>query len=134
LKKVFTNGCFDVLHVGHIEMLEFCKSLGEVTVGLNSDSSIKRIKGNERPINNVTDRIKMLKACRYVDFVVTFEDNTPINLITKLKPDIIVKGGDYLPKDVIGFGISEIIIFNYLEGYSTTNIIKKIKSNSTGVL
>ncbi len=134
MKKVFTNGCFDVLHVGHIEMLEFCKSLGEVTVGLNSDSSIKRIKGNERPINNVTDRIKMLKACRYVDFVVTFEDNTPINLITKLKPDIIVKGGDYLPKDVIGFGISEIIIFNYLEGYSTTNIIKKIKSNSTGVL
>lgn len=129
MKTIFTNGCFDILHRGHFELLKFCSSMGNVTVGLNSDSSVVRLKGQYRPINNQEDRKFMLESCRYVDKVVIFNEDTPFNLITKLKPDIIVKGGDYEKKDVIGADLCEVKIFNFVDGHSTTSIIKKLGEN-----
>ena len=126
--RVFTNGCFDILHKGHVELLAYCKSLGQVTVGLNSDESVKRLKGLSRPMNTEIDRKRILEALRYVDEVVIFQEDTPYNLITKLKPDLIVKGGDYRPNEVIGSDICEVIIFNTLNGYSTTSLINRIIS------
>ena len=126
--RVFTNGCFDILHNGHVELLAYCKSLGQVTVGLNSDESVKRLKGLSRPMNTEIDRKRILEALRYVDEVVIFQEDTPYNLITKLKPDLIVKGGDYRPNEVIGSDICEVIIFNTLNGYSTTSLINRIIS------
>jgi D-beta-D-heptose 7-phosphate kinase/D-beta-D-heptose 1-phosphate adenosyltransferase len=127
---VFTNGCFDILHSAHIELFKFCKSLGKtVIVGLNSDNSIKRFKGNTRPINNVNERIKMLNAIDYIDFIIIFDDDTPINLIKNIKPDFLVKGGDYTIENIIGREFAKnTIIFNYINGLSTTNIIKQIKN------
>lgn len=128
-KIVFTNGCFDILHVGHIRLLDYAKSLGSVLiVGLNSDASVKKLKGDKRPINNENIRKEMLLALKSVDEVIIFEQQTPIELIKKIKPDIIVKGGDYKPEEVVGFGLSEIVIFNYLNGYSTTKIIENINN------
>lgn len=126
--KVFTNGCFDILHVGHVELLKFCKSRGKVIVGLNSDDSVKRLKGSTRPYNAQEDRKKVLEACRYVDEVYIFEQDTPWNLINELKPDIIVKGGDYKKEDVVGNDIAEVIIFNFIPGRSTTSTLNKIRS------
>jgi len=121
---VFTNGCFDLLHRGHVELLKYCDTLGDkVIVGLNSDASIKRIKGSSRPINSQKDRMYMLLALKYVDEVIIFNDDTPYNVIKLLKPDIIVKGGDYEQQDVIGNDIAKVKIFNYVNGYSTTKII-----------
>jgi D-beta-D-heptose 7-phosphate kinase/D-beta-D-heptose 1-phosphate adenosyltransferase len=131
-KTIFTNGCFDILHVGHIELLKFCKEQGEVTVGLNSDRSVKRIKGMNRPINNEKDRATLLLSCKFVDKVVIFDEDTPIELIRKIKPDIIVKGGDYLPQEVVGAEMAEIQIFNFIQGYSSTAVINKIKSGFFG--
>jgi D-beta-D-heptose 7-phosphate kinase/D-beta-D-heptose 1-phosphate adenosyltransferase len=131
-KSIFTNGCFDILHVGHIELLKFCKEQGEVTVGLNSDRSVKRIKGMNRPINNEKDRATLLLSCKFVDKVVIFDEDTPIELIRKIKPDIIVKGGDYLPQEVVGAEMAEIQIFNFIQGYSSTAVINKIKSGFFG--
>ena len=126
-KTVFTNGCFDVLHRGHMELLKFCSSLGKVVVGLNSDSSVRGLKGPQRPIFHSTDRKFMLECCKYVDEVIIFKDDTPLNLIKNIKPDIIVKGGDYKREDVVGNDICDsVIIFNYLDGYSTTEIIKSL--------
>ena len=123
---VFTNGAFDILHLGHVRLLEFCKSLGGyLIVGLNSDDSVKRLKGPKRPINNQNDRLIILKALRYVDEVVIFEEDTPYNLIKEIRPDIIVKGGDYKAGDVVGHDLARVVIFNFQDGYSTTNIIKK---------
>ena len=129
-KVIFTNGCFDIIHVGHIRLLEFAKTLGsKLVVGLNSDVSIKRLKGLERPINNQTDRAVLLSAIKYVDEVIIFEEDTPYDLITLIKPDIIVKGGDYTYDTIIGKEYcKEIKIFKTLQGYSTTNIINKSKS------
>lgn len=128
-KVVFTNGCFDILHKGHIELLKFCKSLGNtVVVGVNSDKSVKRLKGESRPINSQEDRRDILKAIRYVDHVFVFEEDTPYNLIKKTQPDIIVKGGDYKKQDVIGADLCEVIIFDYLDGYSTTETVQCIIS------
>tara|TARA_R100000664_G_C2649350_1_gene70706 strand:+ start:116 stop:508 length:393 start_codon:yes stop_codon:yes gene_type:complete len=124
---IFTNGCFDILHRGHIELLRFCKGNGDtVFVGLNSDSSVKRLKGEKRPINNQNDRKLMLESLRYVDKVFVFEEDTPYNLINKIKPDMIVKGGDYNPQDVVGADICEVRIFKYVEGYSTTKAIQNL--------
>ena len=92
---VFTNGCFDILHRGHIELLKYCKSLGKVTVGINSDKSVSNLKGPRRPFFSQEDRKFMLESCKYVDDVIIFDEETPYNLIKTLKPDIIVKGGDY---------------------------------------
>ena len=122
---VFTNGCFDILHRGHIELLKYCKSLGHVVVGLNSDRSVKKLKGENRPYFLEKDREFMLRSCRFVDGVIIFDEDTPYNLIKKIKPDIIVKGGDYKEKDVIGSKIAEVKIFNYIDGYSTTKILEQ---------
>ncbi|MEO0139063.1 MAG: D-glycero-beta-D-manno-heptose 1-phosphate adenylyltransferase [candidate division WOR-3 bacterium] len=132
-KIVFTNGCFDILHRGHLELLKFAKSLGDVlVVGLNDDDSIKRLKGEGRPINKLEDRAFALLATKWVDFVIPFSEDTPERLIMELEPDVLVKGGDYDIKSVVGadFVISRggrVEIFKYIEGYSTTEIIKRIK-------
>ena len=126
-KIIFTNGCFDIIHRGHIELLNFCFSLGDkVIVGLNSDNSIKRLKGNSRPVNSQQDRKTILESIKYVHKVIVFNEDTPYNLIKEIKPNIIVKGGDYKPKDVIGKNISEVKIFNHVKGYSTTKKIESI--------
>lgn len=126
MQSIFTNGCFDIIHKGHVELLAYCKSLGHVTVGLNSDASVKRLKGMSRPMNNEGDRKRILEALRYVDEVVIFEEDTPYELIRKLKPDVIVKGGDYRADEVIGSDLCEVRIFKTVNGYSTTSIINRI--------
>ena len=124
---VFTNGCFDIIHRGHIELLMYCKSIGrKVIVGLNSDCSVKRLKGVSRPVTSQYDRKIVLEALKYVDKVIIFYEDTPYDLIKIIKPDIIVKGGDYNKEDVVGNDLSEVKIFNYVDGYSTTKTIKHI--------
>lgn len=123
---IFTNGCFDMLHRGHLELLSFCKSLGDVVVGLNSDESIRLLKGRERPINTQSDRKYFLESLIYVDKVIIFNDLTPYTLIEKIKPDIIVKGGDYNVESVVGNDLCEVKIFKYVKGYSTTKKIQDI--------
>jgi D-beta-D-heptose 7-phosphate kinase/D-beta-D-heptose 1-phosphate adenosyltransferase len=126
-KVVFTNGCFDIIHRGHIDYLEQSKKLGHrLIVGLNSDASVKRLKGESRPINNEDDRWKALRALKCVDDVYIFEEDTPYNLIRKIQPDIITKGGDYKPEDVIGNDLAKVVILPYTENYSTTNIVSKL--------
>jgi len=121
-KRVFTNGCFDILHRGHFELLKFCKNIGSVTVGINSDESVRRLKGSGRPIIKIEDRIFALSSCKYVDEVFVFDADTPLALIEQIRPDIIVKGGDYLPSQVIGSEFAQVVIFPYRNGYSTTEI------------
>ena len=124
---VFTNGCFDILHRGHIEYLEQSKKLGNrLVVGLNSDNSVKRLKGETRPINNQQDRQRALEALRCVDEVRIFDEDTPYNLIKDIKPDIVTKGGDYKPEDVVGNDLAKVVILPYVENYSTTNIVSKL--------
>tara|TARA_R110001583_G_scaffold31600_1_gene107855 strand:+ start:23763 stop:24158 length:396 start_codon:yes stop_codon:yes gene_type:complete len=124
---VFANGCFDIIHRGHLELLIYAKSLGDtLIVGLNSDKSVKKLKGESRPIFSESDRKFMLESIKYVDKVVIFEEDTPYNLIKATKPDIIVKGGDYVKDDVVGADICEVKIFRYEEKYSTTKIIQDI--------
>ena len=125
---VFTNGCFDILHRGHMELLKYCKSLGgHVVVGLNSDSSVKQLKGATRPFFTQQDRKFMLQSCMYVDEVVIFNQETPYEIIKDLKPDIIVKGGDNNKEEVVGHELAEEKIFNYINGYSTSKIIGDAK-------
>lgn len=124
-KVIFTNGCFDIIHRGHIELLNYCFSLGDkVIVGLNSDNSIKKLKGNSRPINSQQDRKIILESIKYVHKVIVFNEDTPYNLIKDIEPDVIVKGGDYNPEDVVGRDLCEVKIFNYVDGYSTTKTIQ----------
>lgn len=102
-KVVFTNGCFDVIHAGHIDLLQKAKEKGDIlVVGLNSDSSIRRLKGNSRPINTLNQRIKVLSSIQYIDYIVVFDDETPLQLIEEIKPNVLVKGGDYKFKEIIG--------------------------------
>ncbi len=126
-KIVFTNGCFDILHRGHITYLFEAKKLGDVLViGLNSDSSVKRLKGEKRPINSEKDRALLLSALEMVDYVVIFEEDTPYEILSKIKPDVLVKGGDYKVENVVGREFaSETVIIDFVDGYSTTNIINK---------
>jgi len=128
-KIVFTNGCFDILHVGHVKYLQEAKSFGDVLiVGLNSDASVKRLKGESRPINIAQDRAYLLAALEAVDFVVPFEDDTPYELIKMIKPDTLVKGGDYEGKDVVGTEFArELKLVDFVDGKSTTMTIKKIQ-------
>lgn len=130
LKIVFTNGCFDILHRGHVEYLQKAKELGDLLIlGLNSDSSVKRLKGENRPINNEKDRAIVLSALECVDFVIIFDEDTPFELIKNLKPDILVKGGDYKLENVIGREFAkETILIDFVDGYSTTKTIKNIKN------
>lgn len=126
--RVFTNGCFDVLHLGHIELLKHCAGLGEVIVGLNSDESVRRLKGSSRPLNSEHARNEVLKSIRYVSQVYVFNEDTPYRLIEWLKPDLIVKGGDYKPEEVVGNELCEVQIFNTIQGYSSTRYIEIISS------
>tara|TARA_R100000008_G_scaffold58463_2_gene36291 strand:+ start:3833 stop:4240 length:408 start_codon:yes stop_codon:yes gene_type:complete len=130
-KIIFTNGCFDILHRMHVELFRFCKSKGDkVIVGLNSDSSIKRLKGEQRPIFNQDDRKFLLESLDCVDEVIIFDEDTPYELIRKIKPDYIVKGGDYKPEDIAGNTITKVIIFNYNENYSTTRALQSLQKAS----
>jgi D-beta-D-heptose 7-phosphate kinase/D-beta-D-heptose 1-phosphate adenosyltransferase len=128
-KIVFTNGCFDVLHLGHVKYLEKAKSFGDILiVGVNADASVKRLKGAERPINPAYDRAYLLASLKAVDFVVVFEEDTPYDLIKEISPEILVKGGDYEGKEVIGSDlVKEVRLVTFVEGKSSTNIINKIK-------
>ena len=129
-KIVFTNGCFDILHRGHVEYLQKARELGDLLVlGLNSDNSVKRLKGNDRPINNEMDRSIVLSALECINYISIFDEDTPLELIKIVKPDILVKGGDYKIEDVVGREFAkETVLINFVDGYSTTNIIKKINS------
>lgn len=131
-KIVFTNGCFDILHLGHIDYLAAASELGDLLiVGLNTDLSVSKIKGNNRPIQDEVSRAFVLASLGFVDAVVYFGEDTPYNLIKKILPDILVKGADYKPEDIVGYDIvknkgGEIVTIEFLEGYSTTGIEKKI--------
>jgi D-beta-D-heptose 7-phosphate kinase/D-beta-D-heptose 1-phosphate adenosyltransferase len=132
-KIVFTNGCFDILHVGHIRYLAKAKKLGDfLIIGLNSDSSVKELKGEDRPINSFEDRATLLSAIESVDLVIMFEEQTPENLIKDIVPDILVKGGDYNIEDIVGYQTvmqngGQVKTLSFYDGYSSTNYINKIK-------
>lgn len=131
-KIVFTNGCFDIIHLGHIRYLKKAKMLGDILiVAINSDESVKRLKGEKRPINNEKDRLEMLAELNFIDYVILFSEDTPYNIIRAIKPDILVKGGDYSPEEVVGKDIVEsyggnVEIIDLVEGKSTTNILNKV--------
>jgi D-beta-D-heptose 7-phosphate kinase/D-beta-D-heptose 1-phosphate adenosyltransferase len=126
---VFTNGCFDILHAGHIALFHFCRSLGDIViVGLNSDASIQRLKGQSRPIYSLEDRIRMLESIEYIDFIIPFSEDNPFELVRMIRPDYLVKGGDYTKESVIGKEFAkDVVIFNYIEGKSTTQTIQRMK-------
>lgn len=132
-KIVFTNGCFDILHPGHVDYLSKAAQLGDLLIiGLNSDESVTRLKGSGRPVNNEYSRIVMLAAFYFVSAVVVFEEDTPYELIKKIQPDILVKGGDYKPEEIVGYDIvrkkgGSIKTVDFLPGYSTTSLIMKIQ-------
>ena len=130
-KIVFTNGCFDILHVGHVKYLEVAKSYGDVLIlGLNADSSVRKLKGPTRPINSQDDRAYILASLESVDYVVIFEEETPYELIKLIKPHVLVKGGDYEGKEVVGQDIAdELKLVQFIDGKSTTNTIKRIQEN-----
>lgn len=135
---VFTNGCFDVLHRGHVELLRDARALGDVlVVGVNSDASVRRLKGADRPVNRAEDRAAVITALSCVDYVVVFEDDTPIQLITRLRPDVYVKGGDYradlLPETPVvqQYG-GRVQIIDYLPGRSTSAIIERVRAGTVG--
>ena len=130
-KIVFTNGCFDILHVGHVKYLEVAKSYGDVLIlGLNADSSVRKLKGPTRPINTQEDRAYILASLESVDYVVIFEEETPYELIKLIKPHVLVKGGDYEGKEVVGQDIAdELKLVQFVDGKSTTNTIKRIQEN-----
>jgi len=129
-KIVFTNGCFDILHVGHVKYLEEAKSYGDVLIlGLNSDKSVRRLKGKSRPVNSEDDRAYILASLEAVDYVVKFYDDTPLALIEAVQPHILVKGGDYAGKDVVGQDIAdELRLVEFVEGKSTTKTIERIQN------
>lgn len=133
LEVVFTNGCFDILHPGHVRYLEKSASLGDkLIVALNDDDSVKRLKGKERPVNVLADRMEVMAALCCVDAVTSFSEDTPFELISALIPDVITKGGDYKPENVVGADIVEeaggkVVIIDFEAGYSTTSILKKSK-------
>jgi len=127
-KIVFTNGCFDILHTGHLTLLKEARSLGnKLIVGLNSDDSVKRLKGRNRPVNSVNIRKEQLELIPYVDEVIVFDSDTPYELIKELKPDLIVKGGDYTVEEIVGHDLAPVHIVPTVEGYSTTKILETNK-------
>ncbi|MCD6412769.1 MAG: D-glycero-beta-D-manno-heptose 1-phosphate adenylyltransferase [Elusimicrobia bacterium] len=133
-KIVFTNGCFDIIHPGHVYLLKKAKSFGDIlVVGLNSNSSVARIKKG-RPINNFRFRSEVLDSLKFVDFVCGFSEKTPLALIKRVRPDVLVKGGDWKESEVVGADFvkslgGEVKIIPYKKGFSTTGIIKKVKMN-----
>lgn len=131
-KIVFTNGCFDILHRGHVEYLAKAAALGtKLIIGLNTDASVRRLKGEARPINDQEARAILLSSLLFTDKIVFFDDDTPLELIRYIQPDILVKGNDYQPENIVGYDIvkakgGEVITVNLTEGFSTTSILKKI--------
>lgn len=136
-KIVFTNGCFDLLHYGHLHYLAQARDLGErLVIGLNSAASVSRLKGPGRPINDELTRTHLLAALEFVDAVVIFEGDTPLELIKLVEPDLLVKGGDWRPEQIAGSDVvlekgGRVLCLPYIEGYSTTNIERKILGKST---
>lgn len=124
---VFANGCFDLLHPGHISLLEYCATIGYVIVGLNSDASVSRLKGPTRPIMNQDQRKYSLESCRFVDEVHIFDEDTPLQLIKKLRPDYIVKGSEFRKDEVIGAEYAEVLLFTPTHDVSTTKILNRVK-------
>lgn len=134
-KVVFTNGCFDILHYGHVHYLAQARSLGDkLVIGLNSKASVTRLKGENRPINDDLTRQYLLASLQYVDAVVVFEEDTPINLIKVVQPDVLVKGGDYTIETIVGADIvisngGEVKCLDFVKGYSTTSIEERLKND-----
>ncbi|PLX12175.1 MAG: D-glycero-beta-D-manno-heptose 1-phosphate adenylyltransferase [Marinilabiliales bacterium] len=134
-KIVFTNGCFDILHRGHVEYLAQAANHGDVLViGLNTDNSVKRIKGEKRPVQDEKARAILMASLSFVSAVVLFDEDTPYDLIQKVQPDVLVKGSDYNVEDIVGYDIvtakgGEVVTIDFIEGYSTTSIIDKLKQN-----
>ena len=131
---VFTNGCFDLLHPGHVIYLQKAREFGDVlVVGLNDDDSVRRLKGRARPINSLQDRACMLSALRAVDLVIPFAEDTPFELIRRLRPDVLVKGGDYQTEEIVGADVvrdngGEVAVIPFVRGYSTTSLIARIRA------
>lgn len=132
-KTAFTNGCFDILHEGHLFSLsQAAKEADFLIVGVNADASVKKLKGNTRPVNNETSRAKLLAALEMVDAVIIFEEDTPLELIKQIMPDVLVKGGDYKPEEIAGAreviaAGGRVVINPLVQGFSTTSIIEKMK-------
>ncbi len=135
-KIVFTNGCFDILHAGHVDYLEKAKALGDILiVGLNSDSSVKRLKGKDRPINSQELRKRVLEGLKAVDLVIIFDEDTPERLIKEIKPDVLVKGGDWKIENIVGADFvqsygGEVKTIDFVYDISTTKIIQKARNGS----
>jgi len=131
-KIVFTNGCFDLLHLGHIDYLSKAKDFGDVLIiGVNTDDSVRRLKGATRPVTDEISRSVILASLQFVNAVILFDEDTPYNLIKQVQPDMLVKGSDYKAEDVVGYDIvkakgGEIVAIDFLEGYSTSSILSKI--------
>jgi rfaE bifunctional protein nucleotidyltransferase chain/domain len=135
-KIVFTNGCFDILHLGHVDYLMKAADLGtHLIVGINSDASVKMLnKGNSRPIQNELSRATIIASLGFVSGVVVFSESTPYELIKRIQPDVLVKGADYKPEDIVGYDVvkakrGEVVTIDFIEGYSTSLIEKKIKNS-----
>lgn len=132
-KVVFTNGCFDLLHLGHVDYLEKAKLLGsKLVIGLNTDASVSKFKGPERPLQDEHSRARILAALQFVDLVVLFNEDTPFDLISELIPNILVKGSDYLAENIVGADVVKkgggvVKTIDFVPGYSTTRIVEKIK-------
>lgn len=135
-KIVFTNGCFDIIHRGHVDYLSKAKDLGDILIiGLNTDQSVRNIKGNTRPIQDENSRAIILASMQFVDAIVFFSEPTPYTLIKEIQPDILVKGADYKKEDIIGYDIvsqrgGTVETIEFIEGYSTSNIERKIKNTN----
>lgn len=135
-KVVFTNGCYDIIHIGHVQSLERAAELGDILiVAINDDESVSRLKGKSRPINSLQDRMGVVASIEYVDYVTSFKEDTPYEVISKIKPDILVKGADYKEEDVVGREVVEtyggkVVLVPYVNGKSTTRIINKIDNMS----
>jgi D-glycero-beta-D-manno-heptose 1-phosphate adenylyltransferase len=133
-KVVFTNGCFDILHRGHVEYLAKAASLADImVVGLNTDSSVTRLKGSKRPVQDETSRAMILASLSFISKVVLFDEDTPYELIKFIQPDILVKGSDYKAEDIVGYDIikaknGEVVTIDLVDGYSTTAIVRKLNS------
>ena len=134
-KVVFTNGCFDIIHLGHVKYLSQAADLGNILIiGLNSDSSVNKIKGHDRPVLDQKSRALTLAAFSFVNNIVLFDEEMPYKLIKQIRPDILVKGGDYKPEEIVGYDIvkdngGEVKILDFIEGYSTSGIVERITSN-----
>lgn len=136
-KIVFTNGCFDIIHAGHVDYLEKAKSLGDfLVVGLNSDESVRKLKGEGRPVNPQEERKKVLSALKPVDLVIIFDEDTPERLIKEIKPDVLVKGGDWKIENIVGADFvrsygGEVYTIDFVYNTSTTKIINKVKNGNS---